>query len=473
MAEKFIHINVAAKIPTLADCVKLKAGKSYSATIIQGDDYDGNSGVNLVFNNFCSEAFTIPSIDWFTDTVDGGNFRAYTDSFIILPNQEKSIPLKFIGTYLSDVTSHVYTLTLNGVSNTFTLTITIPVENNPPIISNFSKLLENRAEYTFLLTDFTSKYSDIDGNHLDGVIISGDTSNFVLQGLPLVSGTEIIPTQISSGYLKYVSPNVNTQSQSTVTWYAKDTLGLTSNPATINISNAPLCTAPTLSDVVVNANGSVTYTWNNNGISYTSGTTLLQISYDGGANYVTIGTVSPTSSPQTATSSLFDLVSNGQNVKFRIINYGGYCTNVISNVLDRVYNKLSSISISDIVYSNENSNACFNIKVENADWVGKYGLYVYLGANTLIGTLTINNTGGLTFIPPSILAREAKPSNISVKDITIPVGTYNVCIDVDGSTSGTEIGSDSYEVNGEFRLIDSNGYDLNPEQVVYVSKIFA
>jgi hypothetical protein len=40
MAEKFIHINVAAKIPTLADCVKLKAGQSYSATIVQGDDYN-------------------------------------------------------------------------------------------------------------------------------------------------------------------------------------------------------------------------------------------------------------------------------------------------------------------------------------------------------------------------------------------------------------------------------------------------
>ena len=63
MAEKFIHINVAAKIPTLADCVKLKAGQSYSATIVQGDDYDGNSGVNSVFNNFCSEAFTVPSIN--------------------------------------------------------------------------------------------------------------------------------------------------------------------------------------------------------------------------------------------------------------------------------------------------------------------------------------------------------------------------------------------------------------------------
>ena len=244
-------------------------------------------------------------------------------------------------------------------------------------------------------------------------------------------------------------------------------------PSTINIANAPLCTAPTLSDVVVNANGSVTYTWNNNGISYTSGTTQLQISYDGGVNYVTIGNVSPTSSPQTVTSSVFDLVSNGQNVKFRIINTGGYCTNVISNVLDRVYNKPSSISISDIVYSSGDSNACFNINVENADWVGKYTLYVYLGVNTLDGTLTINNTDGLTFTSPSISATDATRNNSSTNDITIPVGTYNVCIDVEGTTSGAEIGRDYYRVNGEFRLIDSNGYDLNPEQVVYVSKIFA
>ena len=142
-------------------------------------------------------------------------------------------------------------------------------------------------------------------------------------------------------------------------------------------------------------------------------------------------------------------------------------------MLDRVYNKPSSISISDIVYSSGNSNACFNINVENADWVGKYGLYVDLGLNTLIGTLTINNTGGLTFTSPSILTKDRRPNNSSTNDITIPVGTYNVCIDVEGTTSGAEIGSDSYEVNGEFRLIDSNGYNLNPEQVVYVSKIFA
>ena len=338
MAEKFIHINVDAKIPTLAYCVKLKAGQSYSATIVQGDDYDGNSGVNLVFNNFCSEAFTVPSIDWFTDTVDGGNFRAYTDSFIILPNQEKSMPLKFIGTYLSDVTSHAYTLTLNGVSNTFTLTITIPVENNPPIISNFSKLLENRAEYTFLLTDFTSKYSDIDGNPLDGVIISGDTSNFILQGLPLVSGTEITPTQISSGYLKYVSPNVNTQSQSTVTWYAKDSLGLISNPATITMTSKSYCVAPTLNNVAFVNNNTVLYDWNSNGVDYgVSGSIILEVSTDGGASYIAIGSVSPTSSPTTITSPIINSITNGSSVKFRITASGGACVSQSSNVITQTW----------------------------------------------------------------------------------------------------------------------------------------
>ena len=162
-------------------------------------------------------------------------------------------------------------------------------------------MLEYREEYTFLLTDFTSKYNDIDGNALDGVIISGGTSNFVLQGLPLVSGTEITPTQISSGYLKYVSPNVNNQSQSTVTWYAKDTLGLTSNPATITVTSKSYCVAPTLNNVAFVNNSTVLYDWNNNGVDYgVSGNIILEVSTNGGTSYVAIGSVSPTSSPTTA-----------------------------------------------------------------------------------------------------------------------------------------------------------------------------
>ena len=455
MAEKFIHINVAAKIPTLADCVKLKAGQSYSATIVQGDDYNGNSGVNLVFNNFCSEAFTVPSIDWFTDTVDGGNFRAYTDSFIILPNQEKSIPLKFIGTYLSDVTSHVYTLTLNGVSNTFTLTITIPVENNPPIISNFSKLLENRAEYTFLLTDFTSKYNDIDGNALDGVIISGDTSNFVLQGLPLVSGTEITPTQISSGYLKYVSPNVNNQSQSTVTWYAKDTLGLSSNPATITVTSKSYCVAPTLNNVAFVNNSTVLYDWNNNGVDYgVSGNIILEVSTNGGTSYVAIGSVSPNASPTTVTSPILNSITNGSSVKFRITANGGACLSQSSNVMTLTWNKITEVSFS--INSIDNGSTCYTLNILNGNFTGKIKINGSIGYNTKIPKVTFSNlfTDKRFIIPLNTKNYER------IEDITINEGSYNGCI----LTEGVPVNMDDLvEVYGALQLLDINGNLLTPD----------
>ena len=455
MAEKFIHINVAAKIPTLADCVKLKAGQSYSATIIQGDDYNGNSGVNLVFNNFCSEAFTVPSIDWFTDTVDGGNFRAYTDSFIILPNQEKSIPLKFIGIYLSDVTSHAYTLTLNGVSNTFTLTITIPVENNPPIISNFSKLLENRAEYTFLLTDFTSKYTDIDGNPLDGVIISGDTSNFILQGLPLVSGTEITPTQISSGYLKYVSPNVNTQSQSTVTWYAKDSLGLTSNPATITMTSKSYCVAPTLNNVAFVNNNTVLYDWSNNGVDYgVSGSIILEVSTDGGTSYVAIGSVSPTSSPTTVTSPILNSITNGSSVKFRITANGGACVSQSSNVITLTWVKDTEVSIS--ISSVSNGSTCYTLNILYGNFTGKIKLNGSIGDTTKSPNVSFSNL----FTDKSFIISLATKNYELIEDIAINEGSHNGCILTEGIPVNE---ADPVEVYGSLQLLDISGNILTPD----------
>lgn len=455
MAEKFIHINVDAKIPTLAYCVKLKAGQSYSATIVQGDDYNGNSGVNLVFNNFCSEAFTVPSIDWFTDTVDGGNFRAYTDSFIILPNQEKSIPLKFIGTYLSDITSHIYNLTLNSISNTFTLTITIPVENNPPIISNFSKLLENRAEYTFLLTDFTSKYTDIDGNALDGVIISGDTSNFVLQGLPLVSGTEITPTQISSGHLKYVSPNVNHQSQSTVTWYAKDSLGLTSNPATISVTSKSYCVAPTLTSVDRVNNNTVTFIWNNNGVEYGTGATIsLEVSTNGGTNYTSIMNVSPSASPYTISSGVINSIANGSAVKFRVTSNGSPCNTQNSNVITQTWNKDAEVSFS--ISSINNGSTCYTLNILYGDFTGKIKLTGSIGDTTKSPSVTFSNL----FTDKSFTIPLATKNYELIEDITMNEGSYNGCIHSEGAPLNVE---DPVEVFSSLQLLDISGNILTPD----------
>ena len=474
MSKKII-INVSAKVATATDCVKFLPAQTITDSIEKDVIYDKNSGEVLTFVNYCNVPFTISETTLYTNTENGSNLRVYVKSFTINANSQINIPIWYSGSYKGESSSLVFELNYNGVIANYTLNITTPIVLTPPTISNINISKGNRVDYTFVLSDFTNAFNSVDGATLSSITLSGASiTNFRLNNLPIANNTQITSAQINSGLLKFVAPDTNNLSNIYIQVYAKDSNGLTSlTSSTINISNAPLCTAPTLSDVVVNANGSVTYTWNNNGISYTSGTTQLQISYDGGANYVTVANVSPTSSPQTVTSSVFDLVSNGQNVKFRIINTGGYCTNVISNVLDKIYNKPSSVSIQDIVYSYGNSIACFNIKVENADWFGKYNLNTTLGGNTLQGTITITNLGGLTFVDTSCVADYPSLANSEINNITIPIGTHNVCISTDGVTRGVEVGNDSYNVYSNFRLLDSNGFDLNPEQVVFVNKTFA
>ena len=475
MSKKII-INVSAKVATATDCVKFLPAQTITDSIEKDVIYDENSGEVLTFVNYCNVPFTISETTLYTNTESGSNLRVYVKSFTINANSQINIPIWYSGSYKGNSTSLTFGLNYNGVIANYTLNITTPIVLTPPTISNISISKGNRVDYTFVLSDFTNAFNSVDSATLSSIILSGASiTNFRLNNLPITNNTEITSAQINSGILKFVAPDTNNSSNIYISVYAKDSNNLTSvTPSTLNIANAPLCTAPTLSNVVVNENGSVTYTWNNNGISYTSGTTQLQISYDGGANYVTIANVSPTSSPQTVTSSVFDLVSNGQNVKFRIINTGGYCTNVISNVLDRVYNKPSSISIENIVYSSGSSQARFDIVVSNSDFVGKYSISsgINTDGETFNGILNIIDDGGLAFTYLTCTATQVSPLAYESDDITIPIGTYNVLISIIGSPTGIDNNGDGlsiYFTSGEFRLYDSNGFDLTPEQVVLVN----
>ena len=360
MSEKFIIIDVGAKIQTIADCIKLKPAETYSKTITQGVDYNGNSGVSLIIHNYCTQPFNMPSIEWFTDTENGGNFRAYTDAFTILASQEISVPLKFEGTYLSDTLSHIYNLNLNGNTATFTLTIQVPFVNHPPVVSNFSKLLENRAEYTFTLADFSSNFTDADGDSLDLVNIIGDVSNFKLNGVAYVSGGDITVYNLNNGHLKYTSPSVNSASQKVVSYTAKDTHGATSNVATITIDSKAFCIAPTLTSVDRVNNSTVTFIWNNNGVEYGSGATIsLEVSTDGGTTYTSLVNVSPSASPYTISSGVINSIANGSAVKFRVTSNGSPCNTQNSNVITQTWlhasNPPTAIISQDLEGTNINS----------------------------------------------------------------------------------------------------------------------
>ncbi len=465
MSKKII-INVSAKVATATDCVKFLPAQTITDSIEKDVIYDKNSGEVLTFVNYCNVPFTISETTLYTNTENGGNLRVYVKSFTINANSQVNIPVWYSGSYKGESSSLIFELNYNGVIANYTLNITTPIVLTPPTISNINISKGNRVDYTFVLSDFTNAFNSVDGATLSSIILSGASiTNFRLNNLPIANNTEITSAQISAGLLKFIAPDTNNASNIYISVYAKDSNNLTSiTPSTINIANAPLCTAPTLSDVVVNANGSVTYTWNNNGISYTSGTTQLQISYDGGANYVTIGNVSPTSSPQTVTSSVFDLVSNGQNVKFRIINTGGYCTNVISNVLDRIYDKPSSISIENIVYTDGQS--CFDLIVENDTFEG----FVSVSIETMNGVMS----GTATFDGNSVSHTHNVNSPYNTKTqlfpITLTTGTVNKCFVVDGVFDSAYTPSPNPSVFGVLKILDSNEYPLSPPVTIAISK---
>ena len=270
--------------------------------------------------------------------------------------------------------------------------------------------------------------------------------------MPLVSGTEITPTQISSGYLKYVSPNVNTQSQSTVTWYAKDTLGLSSNPATITITSKSYCVAPTLNNVAFVNNNTVLYDWNNNGVDYgVSGSIILEVSTNGGTSYVAIGSVSPTSSPTTVTSPILNSITNGSSVRFRITANGGACVSQSSNVITLTWNKISEINFE--ITSQEDGSTCYNINVLYGDFVGKIRKTSYIDINTSESVTTINNiTASPIFFSNTIRNYEA------VDDITITEGLHSGCMTI--NCIENTIGGSAY-AESSFEILDSLGNSFN------------
>ena len=464
MSEKFIIIDVGAKIQTIADCIKLKPAETYSKTITQGVDYNGNSGVSLIIHNYCTQPFNMPSIEWFTDTEDGGDFRAYTDAFTILASQELSIPLKFEGTYLSDTLSHIYNLNLNGNTATFTLTIQVPFVNHPPVVSNFSKLLENRAEYTFTLADFSSNFTDDDGDSLDLVNIIGDVSNFKLNGVAYVSGGDITVYNLNNGHLKYTSPSVNSASQKVVSYTAKDTHGATSNVATITIDSKAYCTAPTLTSVDKVSNNTVTFIWNNNGVEYGSGANIsLEVSTDGGTTYTSLVNVSPSASPYTISSGVINSITNGSAVKFRITANGGACVSQSSNVITLTWVKDSEMSISNVV--NTENSTCFKLNVSNGNYNGGIALTASI---TQDGDEYSNNFSiscdSLTFPTTNI---NATPSNNNIYEehaMTFTEGVHDICITTNVNQNIDEVTTNStqYMTFGSIEFLQSDLTSMYP-----------
>lgn len=223
--EKKIIFNVSAKELIIGECVKLLPNKNYTDTVEKDFEYTGEDQITISFRNFCQKQFSVPELTLFTDNSLGGNFVAKVDAFSIGPLQEINQKVSYYGIYKGSKINPIYNIALNGIQATYKLNITVPAINTPPVTSDITIELDNLQSYTFTINDFKNHFTDIDGDDIDAVIISGDTSIYSLAGLPLVSGTTISRSQIVSGLLKIESQNTDNFIDNGSLWQAVDSRG--------------------------------------------------------------------------------------------------------------------------------------------------------------------------------------------------------------------------------------------------------
>ena len=220
-----IIILASAINPTEIDCVKLKPALGYSDTIIKGFDYNNVTQKNIQIINYCDVPFNIIGFSIFEDTVNGGNFSATVNDFTILAGQTLNIPVIYNGIYLGSNLTPAYSISINGISSIYDLIVSVPVINNPPIITDIIFDLGNRQDYVITLADFLAHFTDLDGDTLDAVIIEGNTTQFRLSGNPILSGTEISQSQINAGLLTRIAPDTDNYISESTLWKAKDSAG--------------------------------------------------------------------------------------------------------------------------------------------------------------------------------------------------------------------------------------------------------
>ena len=131
-------------------------------------------------------------------------------------------------------------------STSSTATVNISAVNDAPTLTALSKTGTEDTTLSFTATDFTSQYTDLDGDLLNSIRIDSLATNGTLQlsGVAVTAGQIITSANIAN--LTFV-PNANYNGTANFTWSATDgTVYSSSSTATLNISavnDAPTLTA--------------------------------------------------------------------------------------------------------------------------------------------------------------------------------------------------------------------------------------
>lgn len=97
--------------------------------------------------------------------------------------------------------------------------------NSNPNTEDVIVQTNNRTDYTFLSSDFTTAYSDYDNDDISQIAIFGSVNGIKYNESQYMAGTFINITDIEKGLLKYTPLNQDAYYELDLTWKAKDSQG--------------------------------------------------------------------------------------------------------------------------------------------------------------------------------------------------------------------------------------------------------
>jgi VCBS repeat-containing protein len=161
----------------------------------------------------------------------------------ILVNADKTITFTPAANFNGTATFTYSVSDGNGGIASATVTVTVTAVNDAPTVSDVTKTGNEEATVTFAATDFTSKYSDVEGTSMTKIQITSLPANGTLKdgNKNVQVGDEI--TVSSLGGLTFV-PNANWNGTTSFGWNGSDGIAFAVTGALVNITIAPVNDAP-------------------------------------------------------------------------------------------------------------------------------------------------------------------------------------------------------------------------------------
>ena len=141
-----------------------------------------------------------------------------------------------------------YVITDGTTTATANELITVTAVNDAPVVSAISKSGPEDTDITFIATDFTSKFSDADGNSLTKIKVIDLPANGTLKlnGTAITAGDEILAADLAKITF---TPSTNWNGSTSFNWNGNDGTVYAASNAAVNITITAVNDAPVVSAI--------------------------------------------------------------------------------------------------------------------------------------------------------------------------------------------------------------------------------